>query len=174
MADVKRFSYRGMRGVVQRVAQVVGIDEAQGSLLPNQKADYVKKMRAEGHIVAMVGDGINDAPALALADVGVSIEGSTQVAVETADVILRDNRLLQLAEAFFISDQAMASVRRNLGIIIVPNAIAILLGALGLITPPIAAIINNGSTIAAVLVSSAPLLKDSFTKGRKSNDGLSE
>ena len=145
--------------VVQSVARAVGIDEAVGGLLPEAKADYVRSMRAAGAVVAMVGDGINDAPALAAADVGISIAGSTDVALETADVVLLDGGLSRLERAFRIGDRAMSSVRQNLGVIIVPNAIAIALGAFGLITPPIAAIINNGATILAVLVGTVPLLK---------------
>jgi heavy metal translocating P-type ATPase len=144
--------------VVNKVAREVGIDDAVGGLLPDQKADYVKKMQAAGHVVAMVGDGVNDVPALAAADVGISIAGSTTVALEMADVILLEGGLARLEKAFRISDQAMEKVRQNLGIIIVPNAIAIALGALGLISPPVAAIINNGATILAVLVGTAPLL----------------
>jgi Cu2+-exporting ATPase len=144
--------------VVKSVAKAVGIDEAVGGLLPEEKAEYVRRMRATGCVVAMVGDGINDAPALAAADVGISIAGSTDVALETADVVLLDGGLSRLEKAFQIGDRAMSSVRQNLGVIIVPNAIAIALGAFGLITPPVAAIINNGATMLAVLVGTLPLL----------------
>ena len=145
--------------VAKTVAKAVGIDKAVGGLLPEQKADYVKKLRADGHVVAMVGDGINDAPALAVSDVGISIAGSTDVALETADVVLLDGGLVRLEKAFQISDQAMTSVRQNLGMIIAPNALAIAAGALGYIQPPLAAIINNGATLLAVLVGTVPLLK---------------
>jgi len=145
--------------VVKNVARTVGIDEAVGGLLPEQKAEYVRKMRAAGRVVAMVGDGINDVPALASADVGISFAGSTDLALETADVVLLDRGLARLEKAFQISDRAMSSVRQNLSIIIVPNAIAIALGAFGLIAPPMAAIINNGATFLAVLVGTSPLLK---------------
>jgi Cu2+-exporting ATPase len=145
--------------VVKSVAHAVGIDEAVGGLLPEEKAEYVRKLRAAGCVVAMVGDGINDAPALAAADVGISIAGSTDVALETADVVLLDGGLSRLEKAFRISDQAMSSVRQNLGVIVVPNAIAIALGACGFITPAVAAIINNGATMLAVLVGTLPLLR---------------
>jgi Cu2+-exporting ATPase len=144
--------------VVKNLARTVGIDEAVGGLLPHQKADYVRRLQEAGLVVAMVGDGINDAPALAAADVGISIAGSTDVALEAADVVLLHGGLARLEKAFLISDQAMSSVRQNLGIIIVPNAIAIALGALGLINPPLAAIINNGATLLAVLAGTLPLL----------------
>jgi Cu2+-exporting ATPase len=155
--------------VVKNVARTVGINEAVGGLLPEQKADYVRTMREEGCVVAMVGDGINDAPALAIADVGISIAGSTDVALETADVVLLDGGLARLEKAFQISDRAMSRVRQNLGVIVVPNAIAIALGALGLIGPPLAAIINNGATFLAVLVGTFPLLK---TRGRHPLAGM--
>jgi Cu2+-exporting ATPase len=145
--------------VVRSVAHEVGIADAVGALLPRQKADYIRRLREAGHIVAMVGDGINDAPALAAADVGISMTGSSDVAVETADVILLEGGLARLEKAFAISDQAMRSVRQNLGVVIVPNAIAIVLGALGIITPPLAAIINNGTTLIAVLTGTVPLLR---------------
>jgi Cu2+-exporting ATPase len=144
--------------VVRNLARAVGIDKAVGGLLPEQKADYVRTMRAAGRVVAMVGDGINDAPALAAADVGISIAGSTDVALETADVVLLGGGLARLEKAFQISERAMSSVRQNLGIIVVPNAVAIALGAFGLIAPPMAAIINNGTTFLAVLVGTIPLL----------------
>jgi len=145
--------------VVKNLARSVGIDDAEGGLLPEQKAEYVRRLQAEGKVVAMVGDGINDAPALAEADVGISIAGSTDVALETADVVLLEGGLARIEEAFQIGDQAMSMVRQSIGIIIVPNAIAIALGALGLIGPPMAAIINNGTTFFAVLVETLPLLR---------------
>jgi len=168
-AIVRRLQDNGRRKIVllsgdnpevaKNLARAVGIDEAVGGLLPHEKAEYVRRMQEAGRVVAMVGDGINDAPALAVADVGISIAGSTDVALETADVVLLHGGLARLEKAFQISDQAMSSVRQNLGIIIVPNAIAIALGAFGLVGPPLAAIINNGATFLAVLVGTLPLLK---------------
>jgi Cu2+-exporting ATPase len=145
--------------VVKNLARTVGIDEAVGGLLPEQKAEYVRRLQAAGSVVAMVGDGINDAPALAAADVGISIAGSTDVALETADVVLLEGGIARIEQAFQFGDRAMSMVRQSLGVIIVPNAIAIALGALGLIAPPMAAIINNGATCLAVLVGTIPLLE---------------
>jgi heavy metal translocating P-type ATPase len=147
--------------VVRNVASELAIDEAIGGLLPDEKADYVRKRQAEGHVVAMIGDGINDVPALVSADVGISFDGGSEVAIETADVMLLGGGLARLAKAFTMSDEAMIKVRENLGIIVAPNAVAIFLGAFGFISPPMAAIINNGTTIVAALVAAVPLLNRS-------------
>ena len=146
-------------GPVAAVAARVGVDRAMGELLPEDKAHHVKALQREGKTVAMIGDGINDAPALAVADVGVSLEGGTDVALETADVVLLEGGLSRLPEAFAAADRAMAHVHRGLGLVIVPNAIAIALGAAGLITPGVAAAVNNGSTIVAAMAGLAPLLR---------------
>lgn len=160
--------------VASKVARELGIDKAVGGLLPQEKADHVRRLRAAGCVVAMVGDGINDAPALASADVGISIADSSDIALETADVVLLEGGLSRLEEAFRIGDQAMSSVRQNLGLIIVPNAIAIALGALGLIGPPLAAIINNGATLLAVLVGTVPLLKSPVREVRPDADDVAD
>ncbi len=147
------------RGPVSAVAAAVGADEAVGELLPEDKAAYVRELQRQGRVVAMIGDGINDAPALAVADVGISLRGGTDVALETADVVLLEGGLARLPTAFAVGDRAMASVRRGLGVVIVPNAVAIALGAVGLISPPVAALVNNGSTVAAALLALAPLAR---------------
>jgi heavy metal translocating P-type ATPase len=152
------------RGPVEAVGRAVGVDRAIGELLPEEKAAFVKDLQRAGKVVAMVGDGINDAPALAVADVGISLEGGTDVALETADVVLLEGGLVRLPHAFEIADQAMASVRRGLGLVIVPNAVAISLGALGLITPGFAAVVNNGSTVLAALAGVAPLFMPRRTR----------
>jgi heavy metal translocating P-type ATPase len=147
------------RAPVEAIARAVGVDEAFGELLPEDKAKRVRELQRVGKVVAMVGDGINDAPALALADVGISLQGGTDVALETADVVLLDGGLLKLPDAFRVADDAMRHVRRGLGLVIAPNAIAIALGALGLLTPGAAALVNNGSTVVAALAAVAPLLR---------------
>ncbi len=156
------------REPVEAVGRAVGVDRAIGELLPEQKARHVKELQRAGKIVAMVGDGINDAPALALADVGISLDGGADVALETADVVLLEGGLAKLPEAFAIADRAMAHVRRGLGLVIAPNAVAIALGALGLISPGVAAVVNNGSTVVAALAAVSPLLPRE-PGGRRSN-----
>jgi Cu2+-exporting ATPase len=149
------------RAPVEAIARVVGIDEAIAEVLPEEKVDIVRKLKAEGRKVAMVGDGINDAPALAVADVGISLQGGTEVALETADVVLLEGGLERLPGVFEVADSAMRRVKQVLGLVLVPNALAIAAGALGFLSPVMAAIINNGSTIVAAGHAVAPLLRKS-------------
>ena len=152
------------RQPVEATARAVGVDDSYGELLPEDKAQRVREIQHNGHVVAMVGDGINDAPALAVADVGISLDGGTDVALETADVVLLEGGLQKLPDAFRVADDAMRRVRRGLGLVIAPNAVAIGLGALGLINPSVAAMVNNGSTVLAALAGVAPLLTNRGNK----------
>jgi len=147
------------RAPVEAIARTVGIDEAIAEVLPEDKANVVRRLKAEGRKVAMVGDGINDAPALAVADVGISLHGGTEVALETADVVLLEGGLERLPAVFGVADGAMNRVKEVLQLVLVPNAAAIAAGALGFISPAIAAIINNGSTIVAAGHAVFPLLR---------------
>src|SRR5262249_3914389 len=175
-AVVRALKARGRRVVllsgdskhaVEGMARSVGVDDARGEMLPEDKAEYVKDLKRGGAVVAVVGDGINDAPALALADVGISLHGSTDVALETADVVLLDGGLEKLVAAFDAGARAMRHVRRGIGIVVVPNAIAIVLGALGLIGPGAAAVANNGSTVIAALAAVAPILNPLKDRGKR-------
>jgi Cu2+-exporting ATPase len=151
-----------MSGDTRRTAEAMGarlgVDGVLAELLPEDKAEQVKALQRGGRVVAMVGDGINDAPALALADVGISLRGGTDVALETADVVLLEGGLQRLPRAFDIADDAMRSVRHGLYTVLGPNALAIVLGALGLMPPALAAAVNNGSTIVASVIGVAPLI----------------
>jgi Cu2+-exporting ATPase len=151
-------------GPVGAVARAVGVDRAFFELVPEDKAERVRELKRAGKTVAMVGDGINDAPALAVADVGISLHGGTEVALETADVVLIEGGLSRLPLAFAAADRAMAHMWRGLGLIIVPNAVAIALGALGLLSPPVAAVVNNGATIFASLAGLEPLLRQAASE----------
>ena len=85
------------------VATQLGLDEYHAELLPEDKVNYVKKLKEEGHIVAMAGDGINDAPAIATADIGLAMgEGGTDISMETADVVLMADKLMQFVSCILI------------------------------------------------------------------------
>jgi Cu2+-exporting ATPase len=161
-----------MSGDIQRIATALGtrlgLDGVIAELLPEDKAKAVRAMQSRGRVVAMVGDGINDAPALALADIGISLRGSTEVALETADVVLLEGGLARLPRAFELADTAMRRVNRALALVLAPNVVAIVLGALGLMPPAIAAAVNNGSTVLAALWGVAPLFSARRAQRRSS------
>jgi Cu2+-exporting ATPase len=151
-----------MSGDIARIASAIGrrlgLDRVVAELLPEDKAREVRAMQSRGRTVVMVGDGINDAPALALSDVGVSLTGGADLALEIADVVLLEGGLARLPRVFELADAAMNRVRNALALVLAPNIVAIVLGALGLLSPALAATVNNGSTIVAALSAIAPLL----------------
>ena len=149
----------GRRRVILLSGDALAPVQAIADVLPEDKADVVRRYKAAGKKVAMIGDGINDAPALAVADVGISLHGGTDVALETADVVLLEGGLERLPVVFDIADQTMKRVKQVLGVVLVPNALAIAAGAFGLINPMIAAVINNGSTVGAAIHAIMPLLR---------------
>jgi Cd2+/Zn2+-exporting ATPase len=102
------------RYTAELVAKKLGIDEYHAELLPEDKVEYVNKLRDSGHIVAMAGDGINDAPAIATADIGLAMgEGGTDVSMETADVVLMADKLMQLSHAYSLSKATIRNMKQN-------------------------------------------------------------
>jgi cation-transporting P-type ATPase C len=147
--------------IANAVASRLGVDDVYSNALPADKAEIVRAMQARGEIVAMVGDGINDAAALAYADVGVSMKHGADIARETAGVVLMEDNLSKLVSAIQISRRAMRTIRQNYGIIAAMNTFAMGLAIpTGLVSPNISTLVSNGSAILASLNAIRPLLID--------------
>lgn len=139
------------KDVAAEVARDMDIDSYHAEILPEDKANYVMKMQKRGNVM-MVGDGINDAPALAFADIGVSLGGNkTDIAAESAAITIRSEDPSKLYDALYIGRETMRAINQNFTATIVVNSAAMLLGALGKISPLWAAVIHNTATLAVVL-----------------------
>ena len=147
------------RGEFAQVA-AVGIDRFEAGVLPGEKAEHVRRELAAGRTVAMVGDGINDSPALSFADVGIAMKHGAEVTHESADVILMEDSLWKLVKAVEISQGAVSLIKQNYAIVAALNTLALGLALPGgLITPEVTAIISNGSAILASLNGIRPILR---------------
>lgn len=148
--------------VAADVARKLGIEPTNtyAQAFPEHKVEVVQKLQDKGKVVAFVGEGINDAAALAHADVSVSFAGATDLARETADVVLMDDDLQDLNQAISIAKQAMEIVYQNTAIVAIPNISVVLAGIFLALDPILAVIVSNGSMLVAELNSLRPLLDD--------------
>lgn len=113
------------QATAEAIRAQVGVDEAVAQVLPQDKEAVIRKLQQEGHIVAMVGDGINDAPALARADIGIAIGAGTDIAIEAADMVLINSDLLDVAKAICLSRRVMTNIKENLFWAFIYNAVGI-------------------------------------------------
>ncbi len=134
----------------QSIAREVGIDRVHSRLLPTDKAQMIDSFHDNGEIVVMAGDGINDAIALAKSDIAIAMGSGADIAIEVSDVVLLDDRLETLAEAFTISRRTFLAVKQNLGFSIAYNTITVPLAVMGYVTPLIAAISMSLSSLVVV------------------------
>ena len=141
----------------QAIARQAGIGEFRAEVLPQDKASHVQSLKAEGRLVGMVGDGINDAPALAAADVSFAMKSGSDIAIEAADITLMRNDLMGVADAIFLSRTALRKIRQNLFFAFAYNVLGIPLAALGMLNPVIAGAAMAMSSVS--VVSNALLLK---------------
>ena len=157
----------GDTGVVARaVGESLSIDKVYSALLPSQKVEAVQRLVDEGHKVAMVGDGINDAPALAHATIGVAMGSGTDVARESADIVLLGNDLEKLVETIRIARRTQGIIRFNFAGTIVVDVVGVGLAAFGLLNPLLAAFIHVASELTFIL-NSARLLPASDSSRRR-------
>jgi heavy metal translocating P-type ATPase len=167
---VKALRERGIRhvsmitgdngAVSAAVAKQLGIDEFYSEVLPAEKAEIVKRLKESGRVVAMVGDGINDSPALALADVGIAMKNGADVTREAADVVLMEENLWKLVSAVDTSREAISLIQQNFALIAGMNACAFALSIpSGFVSPGLIALISNGSAILASLNAMRPILR---------------
>lgn len=134
------------------VASALGIDEVHAELLPKEKLELITRLKAEGHKVAMIGDGMNDAEALAAADLSIAMGGGRcDVAIEAADITLARNDLALVPEVLSISRRTLKTIYQNFAASVGINAGGLAVSALGQLSPFAAAIVHNASTIAVVL-----------------------
>ena len=148
--------------VAAAIAKEIGVDDFKTDLLPKQKQDIVRTLQAEGYIVGMIGDGINDAPALALADIGIAmgITGS-DTAIETANVTLVNDRLSGVIDFMWMSKKVLNRIKLNIFFSMIYNVIGLTLGVLGMMTPTMAILFQEAGCI-TVVISSTLLLYCSF------------
>ena len=159
--------------VAKAIAAQIGMDDFQAELLPEQKQELVRRLQSEGHHVGMIGDGINDAPALALADIGFAMgTAGTDVAIETADVTLMNDDLSRVAEFVWMSQKVLRRIKLNIFFSIIYNVVGLFLASLGMLTPVLAVIFQEAGCITVVFSSTLLLWSKTNLYSHSSNQGI--
>ena len=142
------------------IAAQVGVDAYRSEVLPEDKASFVEEAHKQGHTVIMLGDGINDSPALSAADVGIAVSDGAAIAREIADITITADDLYELVRLRMISAGLMARIRANYRFVMSFNGGLIVLGALGILPPATSAMLHNLSTVGISLRSMTNLLDE--------------
>ena len=153
------------RTTAEAVAKKLGIDEIQADVLPEQKGEVVKRLQGEGRMVAMAGDGVNDAPALALAQVGIAMGTGTDVAMESAGVTLVKGDLRGIAKARHLSRGTMRNIRQNLFFAFIYNALGIPIAA-GMLYPFFGMLLSPVIASVAMTFSSVSVISNALRLNR--------
>jgi Cu2+-exporting ATPase len=177
LAHLRRLGFKNMIMVTgdeleaaKGVASELGLDRVEANAFPEAKAALVRELQSKGHVVAVIGDGINDSPALAFADVSISFRNGSDIARETADIVLEDS-LSGLPLAVELSRQSLTLIRQNIAIIGAPNVAGMALAATGAAGPLVATALNNGSSAVAALNGLRPLLTPAPRQGQVTQEG---
>ena len=142
------------------IARRAGVDEYDSEVLPEDKAEFVEKEKRAGRKVLMIGDGINDSPALSAADAGIAVSDGAELAREVADITIAAEDLYELIRLKRLADAMMKRIHKNYKGIIGINGVLILLGIAGWIQPTTSALLHNMSTLTISLASMGPLLPE--------------
>lgn len=150
------------QSVVNAITAQLGDIERQAEVLPKDKAEVVVALQKQGDIVAMVGDGVNDAPALIQADVGISLASGTDVSIESADIVLSHNELHKVSEARHLSKRTLSTIKQNIVLSISYNVIMVPLAMMGLVNPLVAAVTMPISSL--LVIGNAARIKRFFKR----------
>jgi Cu+-exporting ATPase len=149
------------RAAAEKVVQALGIDQVEAEVQPQQKADLIARLRREGHVVAMAGDGINDAPALAAADVGIAMGTGTDVAIENAGITLLKGDLRGILRARHLSGATITNIKQNLTFAFVYNTLGIPIAA-GILYPFFGWLLSPMLASAAMSLSSVSVIANAL------------
>ncbi len=146
-------------GSAKYISELLGIDAYYASVLPDGKAKIIEQLKAEGKTILMVGDGVNDTPALSVADVSLTLNGSSDIAREVADISVLSSELVKIVQVRRIAQKLMDKIHKQYGIILSFNTALIVLGLVGAITAGTSALLHNASTMALTVASTRPMVR---------------